>query len=140
MRTETTAFATLIDQLSAEHAELLPCTDKLLDLAVEAGAELRETVKKYAAKLETPLDQHIVQEDDVLFPAYARASGGEDLVAQFRAEHRDIIALRNELLALCEGGDSSKLGAVASQFAELLGDHMRREDMMLFPSAREALC
>jgi iron-sulfur cluster repair protein YtfE (RIC family) len=137
--TDVITFAALIDQLSAEHAELLPCTDKLLDLATNTGPELCEAIESYAAKLQAPLEIHIAQEDDVLFPAYARASGGEGLVAQFRAEHRDILALRDELLVACTNGDGGKLGAIASQFAELLGDHMRREDMMLFPSAREVL-
>ncbi len=137
--TTTVAFAALIDQLSAEHAELLPCTDKLLDLAIAAGAPLREAIAHCAAKLQAPLEAHIAQEDDVLLPAYARASGSEGLVAQFRAEHRDILALRDELFAAWQSGDERKLGGLASQLAELLGDHMRREDVMLFPSAREAL-
>ncbi len=136
----TITYAALIDQLSAEHADLLPCTDRLLDLAASAGPELREAIDSCAAKLSTPLDSHIAQEDDVLFPAYARASGGEGLVAQFRAEHREILALRDELLAARASGDAGKLGAISAQLAELLGDHMRREDVMLFPSAREALC
>lgn len=140
MNTDVMTFAALIDQLSAEHAELLPCTDKLLDLAASGGPELREAIESCTAKLQAPLEMHISQEDDVLFPAYARASGGEGLVAQFRAEHCDILALRDELLVASDNGDSGKLGAITSQFAELLGDHMRREDMMLFPSAREALC
>ncbi len=134
------AFAALLDQLSAEHAELLPCTDKLLDLSASSGPELGELIASCAVKLQAPLDAHIAQEDDVLFPAYANASGAEGLVAQFRAEHRDIIALRDDLLAAWRDGDRSRLGPITAQLAELLGDHMRREDMMLFPSARDALC
>jgi len=137
--TGVVSFAALIDQLSAEHAELLPCTDKLLDVAAGAGPELRETIESCLTKLQAPLEAHIAQEDDILFPAYARASGGDGLVAQFRDEHRDIIALRDELLTALDHDDTRKLGTVAARLAELLGDHMRREDMMLFPSARDAL-
>ncbi len=132
-------FGALIDQLSAEHAELLPWTDKVLDLVAGAGPELREAIASGATKIRDALEAHIAQEDDVLFPAYARASGGEGLVAQFQAEHRDILALRDELLAAFEASDARKLGTITARFAELLGDHMRREDMMLFPSAREVL-
>lgn len=134
------SFATLIDQLSAEHADLLPCTDRLLDLAACNGVELREAIEGCLAKLQSPLEAHIAQEDDVLFPAYARASGGEGLVEQFRSEHRDIIALRDELLTALGSNNTRELGTVTARLAELLGDHMRREDMMLFPSARDALC
>lgn len=139
MTTDIMTYATLIDQLSAEHAELLPWIDKILDLAAGAGAELRDTIIDGGAKIRGPLDHHIAQEDDVLFPAYALASGGNGLVAQFEAEHREILALRDELLAACENGGAAKLGSVSARFAELLGEHMRREDMMLFPSARETL-
>lgn len=133
-------FAALIDQLSAEHAELLPCTDALLDVSASSGTELIALIERCAVRLQAPLDAHIAQEDDVLFPAYANASGGEGLVAQFRAEHRDIMALRDDLLAAWRDGDRGRLGPLTAQLAELLGDHMRREDLMLFPSARAALC
>ncbi len=132
-------FNALIDRLSAEHVELLPWTDRTLDAASTAGRGLRELVAGHAAKIGEPLDQHIAQEDDVLFPAYARASGGDGLVAQFQAEHREITALRDALLVACASADPRRLAEIATQFAELLGDHMRREDMMLFPSAREVL-
>ena len=138
MTTDSMTYAALIDQLSAEHAELLPWIDQILDLAAGGSVELRSTIIGGDAKIRDPLDRHIAQEDDVLFPAYALASGGNGLVAQFEAEHREILALRDELLAACESG-GAKLNSVSARFAELLGDHMRREDMMLFPSARETL-
>ncbi len=136
---DVTHLGALIDQLSAEHAELLPSTDRLLDLVAGSSAELRRAVEGCVKKLQAPLEEHIAQEDNVLFPAYARASGGEGLVTQFRTEHREILALRDDLLAARDGGDDHQLALVAARLAELLGDHMRREDMMLFPSAREVL-
>ncbi len=135
--TNVMSYAALMDRLSAEHAELLPGTDRLLDVTTDR--ELRETVEGLLPKLQTPLEEHIAQEDDILFPAYASASGSEGLVAQFRDEHRDIIALRDELLIALDHGDTRGLGTIAARLAELLGDHMRREDTMLFPSARDAL-
>ena len=44
MTVDTISYATLIDQLSAEHAELLPWVDRILALAAGANAELREAV------------------------------------------------------------------------------------------------
>jgi hemerythrin-like domain-containing protein len=133
-------FATIIDRLSAEHAELLPCAAKLTELAAVNAAELGETIGRCAAKLGAPLDAHIAEEDNVLFPAYAGESGDEGLVEQFRSEHRDLLALRDALLAACrDKAAPQKLGGIAARFADLLTSHMTREDMMLFPSAREAL-
>lgn len=139
MTVDAISFATLIDQLSAEHAELLPWVDRILALAASPGVELRDAVADGADKIREPLEHHIAQEDNVLFPAYAQASGGPGLVAQFEAEHREILQLRDELLAACENNDGGQLGTLTARFAELIGDHMRREDMMLFPSARDAL-
>jgi hemerythrin-like domain-containing protein len=139
--TDAAAIAALIDQLSAEHAELFPCTERLLDLAASPLPELSQHIERCAPRLQAPLDAHIYQEDEVLFPAYAEASGDGGLVAQFTDEHRSLRALRDELLAAHRSGaDAAKLGAIASRFADLLSSHMNREDVMLFPSARQALC
>lgn len=136
----TATFATIIDRLSAEHAELLPCAAKLAELAAVNSAELGETIGRCSAKLRAPLEAHIDEEDSVLFPAYARECGDEGLVEQFRSEHRDLLALRDELLAAYrDKAAPRRLGGIAARFADLLTSHMTREDMMLFPSARQAL-
>ncbi len=129
----------LIDQLSAEHADLLPDMDGLLELSASRDSGLRSAIKACSAKLREPLDSHIVQEDTILFPSYAKASGGDGLVSQFVDEHRQILALRDDLLRACESADAETTVRIAGALAELLGDHMRREDMMLFPAIRDAL-
>ncbi len=129
----------LIDQLSAEHADLLPDMDGLLELSASRDSGLRSAIEACSAKLREPLDSHIVQEDTILFPSYAKANGGDGLISQFVDEHRQILALRDDLLRACESADAETTERIAGALAELLGDHMRREDMMLFPAIRDAL-
>lgn len=139
MTSTTEQINTLIDQLSAEHADLLPDMDTLLELSTGRSSALKDAVEACSAKLCAPLDAHIVQEDTVLFPSYAKASGGDGLVSQFVSEHRQILALRDDLLRACGSGDGETMAKTAAALAELLGDHMRREDMMLFPAIRDAM-
>lgn len=132
-------FATLLDRLSAEHAELLPCAAELASAAGDAEA-LGRLLGRCADKLGAPLEAHIAEEDSVLFPAYAEQSGDGGLVEQFRSEHRELLALRDELLAAHrDRAGQPRLGGLAARLADLLTSHMTREDLMLFPSAREAL-
>lgn len=136
----TATFDDLIDELGAEHEELLPCAVRLLELAGGNGSELSTTVERCTSKLGETLDRHIAQEDEVLFPAYAKESGNEGLVSQFSDEHREIQRLRDEVLDIHRaGGDPQQLGNLTAQLADLLISHIQREDGMLFPPAHEAL-
>lgn len=141
MTIDARSAAILMDQLGAEHAELIPWTDKVMEAARNNSPELSQLVASKAGMLGQPLDSHIVQEDTVLFPAFAQETGDEGLPGQFTEEHRELLALRDEMLALQrEGAPVEKLANIAAQFADLLNSHMTREDQVLFPSARHALC
>lgn len=135
-----TSCSSLIDALSAEHAELLPQLERLMNVATANAPLLHTAVDEIAGRIGAALDEHIAQEDTVLFPAYAEAAGDSELVGQFGAEHREIMSLRDELLAVrSHGGDGAGLGGIALRLADLLISHMTREDMMLFPTMREVL-
>lgn len=140
MDAAVTNFQNLIDRLSAEHADLLPCITQLMELAASRSPEVRASVERCAPKLGDTLNAHIADEDNVLFPAYARESGDQGLVGQFRDEHREIEILRDQLLAAHQSqAEVAKIAAIAARFADLLHSHMTREDMALFPSARATL-
>lgn len=140
MDTVATSHSALIDLLSAEHAELMPGIEKLMNLAAVNLPALHALVGQMAGQIGAGLDEHIAQEDTVLFPAYAEAAGESGLVDQFIAEHREILSLRDELLAAHRAGsDSGRLAGIALRLADLLTSHMTREDMMLFPTVRSLL-
>ncbi len=82
----------------------------------------------------------LAAEHEKLLPALARALGQEGVTAIFRDEHREILALRDELgAARDDGGDVGRVAAAALRLADLLGSHMAREDRMLFPDLRRAV-
>lgn len=133
----TTSVTPLLDRLSAEHQELLPRVAELVELAEAGGDGLESAIDGVAELLRAPLEAHIAQEDDILFPAYADKTGDRTLVRIFYDEHREILALRDELLALRHKAPAGvSLSDAVLRLGDLLTSHMTREETMLFPSAR----
>jgi iron-sulfur cluster repair protein YtfE (RIC family) len=135
-----TDMLAVIDRLTAEHEELLPRVNWLADLALAGDPSVPAEIDALAEVLQVPLDGHISLEDDVLFPAYAGATGEQGIVQVFFDEHREIQKLRDELLALRRGpSDARALAAAFLRLSDVLTDHMAREEAMLFPAARELI-
>ncbi len=126
-----------LDRLSREHEDL-----RALLAPVESAAEARDAAA-LAASLESArgaltneLDAHIVTEEtDVFTPVSTHL--GEDLVAVFYEEHEEIRATRDDVFARLERGEAPY--GPSLRLCELILAHQQREDLMLFPSAREAL-
>lgn len=127
----------ILARLSSEHDALLP-----LIVEIQAAAEARdntillEKLKAVRAALTEELDAHIALEEDELFALIGQTMG-EEFVVPFRSEHAEIRALRDELLTGADAGHGAD--ALCLQFCDLIQSHMRREDAMLFPSARTVL-
>jgi hypothetical protein len=62
---------------------------------------------------------------------------GEEIVTPCRTEHAEIRMLRDEVLAQADSGGAPF--NLCLQLCNVIQSHMQREDMMLFPSARDAL-
>ncbi len=127
----------VFDTLSAEHKTLLPL---ILDIQVSAQAgDIPSLLEKLAVgrqALTAELDAHMVLEDEVAFATIEEALGKE-MVLPFRAEHSEIRALRDQVLA---GVDAGRVSInLCLQFCDLIQAHMQREDAMLFPSALATL-
>ncbi len=127
----------VLARLSDEHDTLLP-----LIVEIQAAAEaqdktaLIEQLITGRAALTQELDAHIALEEEVAFSLIGQAIG-EGMIAPFRAEHTEIRALRDEVLAQADAGGAPFNNCL--QLCDLIQAHMQREDMMLFPSARDAL-
>jgi hypothetical protein len=109
--------------------------------AIEAAAEADDDEALGAAlqaarlALTEGLDTHILSEESELFGAITK-SFGEEMVVPFREEHAEIRALRDEVISAAGRGAAAHTAALV--LCELILDHQRREDLLLFPSAREA--
>jgi iron-sulfur cluster repair protein YtfE (RIC family) len=127
----------LFTQLSDEHHTLLPL---ITDVQQAAEAKDRAALKMHLIAawdaLTKELDAHMALEEEEAFPSLVRALG-EAVLEPFKEEHREIRALRDLLLA------SAAAGKVPADpcliLCDLIVAHMQREELMLFPSACEAL-
>jgi hemerythrin-like domain-containing protein len=126
----------LLARLSHEHDALLP-----LIVEIQAAAEAQDNAALIAklvtgqAALTEELDTHIALEEGVAFTIIEN-SIGEEFVTPFRKEHAEICGLRDTVLAQLDSGRVPV--SLCLQLCDLIQAHMQREDMMLFPSARNA--
>ncbi|HEU0027892.1 MAG TPA: hemerythrin domain-containing protein [Ktedonobacterales bacterium] len=125
----------VLTRLSHEHDDL-----RVLLAPIKAAAEARDAPALAAclgaarAALTDDLDSHIATEEAKVFSAIA-GTLGDGLVATFYDEHAEIRAIRDEIytrLARDEAPFEPSL-----RLCELIQEHQEREDLMLFPSARE---
>ncbi len=137
---DSKSHAALIDALSAEHQALLPELARLAQEAAASPESLKAAFGRIAPLIGLPLDEHIVNEDRELFPAYAACGGDAGILAFFTEEHVEILALRNRLVAAVEdNGNIDEIRFLAEQLADTLSAHMNREEEMLFPAMRDLL-
>jgi hemerythrin-like domain-containing protein len=129
--------ANVLARLSDEHDTLLPIIIEI-QAAAEAGDEtaLFDELVSGRSALTQELDAHITLEEDVAFSLIGQAIG-EETVTPFRTEHTEIRVLRDEVLSQADAGIAPF--NLCLQLCDLIQAHMQREDMMLFPSAREVL-
>ena len=112
-----------IAELSAEHDELRALT-----------AEVRRTtgdVPAVVRRLADLLVAHADREERGVFSALERAGVARGYVAGFECDH----AALHTLLRAAIRGDA----AAAAALADLLDDHILREESDLFPAARQLL-
>ncbi len=126
----------VLSRLSGEHDTLLP-----IIVEIQAAAEARDAVALFdeltasRAALTQELDEHIMLEEEVAF-SLIKQSVGEGIVAPFRSEHAEIRILRDEVLSQADAGVAPF--DLCIQLCDLIQSHMQREDIMLFPTARNA--
>jgi hemerythrin-like domain-containing protein len=85
--------------------------------------------KKTVRFFESDLKQHFKAEEEVLFPSMQRFSGASSVIARLFSEHRRMEALIEQL------GRASieTLADTLGEFADLLEEHIRMEERVLFP-------
>ena len=127
----------ILTQLSSEHDELRAVLTHI-EAAAEArdAAALTENLQMARATLTVELDAHIATEEIEAFDVISDTLG-EELVAPFRADHAQIRATRDEVYEHLECGETPYEASM--RLCTLLLSHQEREDLMLFPSAREAV-
>jgi regulator of cell morphogenesis and NO signaling len=132
------SFRRVSDALGWDH-------DRLARLEVSAfvarAAGDGETAQKWYEAFDSGLRRHIAMEEQILFPIFEERSGlppNEGPTEVMRGEHREIERLLAEILRSI--GDPAKLPDQArAAFHEILEEHHRKEEGMLYPAIDDVL-
>ena len=127
----------VLTRLTSEHDALRAYLER-----IQAAAEAHDAAA-LAASLETArptltdeLDAHIAVEEVEAFAPLVQTLG-DGLVESFYEDHVEIRILRDEVYTVLARGEAPFEASL--HLCELILAHQQREDLMLFPSAREAL-
>jgi hemerythrin-like domain-containing protein len=127
----------VLTRLSAEHDTLRALLEGIASAAeARDSAALSTRLEAAHAALSDELDAHIAIEEAEAFATISQALG-EDLILPFCEDHVEIRSLRDEVYTRLARGEAPYEPSL--HLCELILAHQQREDMMLFPSAREAL-
>jgi hemerythrin-like domain-containing protein len=128
-------------RFAMEHEQALAALDRLERAATAlAAGEVPEphlrTVREVRETLLTTVREHNDNEERALFPLICEALPCEP----FRQEHARLRELEQRLDGALEGPHPERdVPPVARTLADLLRAHIRREDEVLMPAARELL-
>lgn len=116
-----------LQRLSSEHHRALVIAQRLVNARAATGpdAELLQQAAQFVAD---DLEPHFRWEEEALLPALA-AAGEQELVTQTLAEHAELRALAVRL----------EERSAQVRFGELLKQHVRFEERMLFETAQDRL-
>lgn len=127
----------VLTRLSGEHEQLRAHLERIQAAAQARDDEaLRAALREARTALTDELDAHIILEEAEAFAAIGEALG-EGLIEPFREEHVEVRVLRDEVFAAVERGQAPYRAAL--ELCDLILNHQLREDLVLFPSAREAV-
>lgn len=131
------------ESLIREHRQMelmLAQLEQYLNRVTIQEPESIEPIRDSMAQIVPEMNTHFACEEQVLFPA---VSPYHPMVLM-EVEHEELMALRQELLALLAKNilsteDVSKLQATGKQFISDMLDHIGREDGGIFPTCERAL-
>ena len=125
-------MTTILEFVSADHDRL----DNIFEEFKALKHNDIDRAKTLFLDFQTGLQQHIVWEEDILFPIFEQGTGMRDTgpTAVMRMEHRQIKHFLEEigekvLTGELEGIDEAKIGLL-----EVLGAHNQKEENILYPA------
>ena len=121
-------------RFSADHARLQNLWNRCIE-GIHACDP--ETVSKNFTEFEAGLRRHIKAEEDVLFPAFERASGMADRgpTTVMRMEHREIESMLDSLGERVRARDCATLYGQHVGPSTLFKSHDAKEEGVLYPMA-----
>ena len=126
------------DLLDADHLAVKHLFVEYARLAMAPDAKGANDRKSIAARICTELTVHAQIEEEVFYPALAKALGQDrDLIDEAKAEHDEARKLIARIQALPQAG--SEMDALVVSLNQAVDHHVKEERDELFPKARASL-
>ncbi|MBI4369350.1 MAG: hemerythrin domain-containing protein [Elusimicrobia bacterium] len=132
------AKKTGIDQVSGYYQQDHREIDELFQGAdFESPADALPVFKEFARRLE----RHIRWEEELLFSRVIQKEPMLEMgpIRVMREEHRQIRRLRDEAIEGLKKGDGKPAASAANQMKNILMDHNRKEEGVLYPACDQLL-
>ncbi|MBF8270195.1 MAG: uncharacterized protein HW386_1904 [Gammaproteobacteria bacterium] len=114
----------------SQHEGLLTKCQEAVE--IEDWDKANKTFRNLLAELKW----HILQEEQVVYPAYeAEVNTPDEPTAALRSEHRKIIAFMNDTLQVFESQDSEHVLDCLNRLEQLLIKHHEKEEDIFLPMA-----
>jgi iron-sulfur cluster repair protein YtfE (RIC family) len=115
--------------------------DKWAEVETAAQAGDVDAEKESWSAFQGELLRHLRMEEEVMFPAFERATGMTDGGPTFvmRSEHDQMRGLIEQMSAAAEGDDHDELVDLGDTLLMLIQQHNQKEEHMLYPMAEQAL-
>jgi iron-sulfur cluster repair protein YtfE (RIC family) len=122
---------TITDVLTEDHRY----ADELFATAVRYAEQAAwHECEQQLALFHVALETHMKIEEDVLFPAFEQATGSKaGPTAVMRHEHREMLALLDDIAAAADAGDQKRFESLAQSFLTVLNMHSAKEETVLYP-------
>ena len=124
----------LTDALLGEHGVFYALFDQLESAATAAAGGTR--VQEIATAVGAVLQSHANLEEDLLFPTLEPFIGEDGPLAVMRAEHNEIEQALKQIEDMSDPDDATD---AVSQALDLIRDHFRKEEEVLFAMAGQML-
>jgi iron-sulfur cluster repair protein YtfE (RIC family) len=122
---------TITDVLTEDHRY---ADDLFATAARYAEQSVWNECERQLALFRAALESHMKIEEDVLFPAFEHATGSKaGPTAVMRHEHREMLALLDDIAGAAEAGDQKRFEALAQSFLTVLNMHSAKEENVLYP-------
>ncbi len=123
---ETTSIMTFFE---GDHLRL----DQLFANYMKCKSESPPQAKEYFEQFRYGLQQHILWEEEILFPIFQMKTDMDGPIQILKMEHRQIALLLEALQEKLKGMDRSS-EIEEYRLLSLLGEHNLKEEMIVFPA------